>query len=272
LIPIALAILLTFILAPIVTVLRRRGLARTLSVVLTVVLTFALLGGIGTMLAIELRSLANELPQYRQNIRKKISDVRLARKGGPIGKVQDTVREVVDEIKKEDSTATNASPAVPVVVTGSKVPDPTGAPLFGPLLEPLASAGLVLALVIFMQLRREDLRDRLLRLAGYGRLAATTKAIDEAGKRVSKYLLRQCVLNTGFGVGVGVGLFFIGLPYAVLWGFLAAVARFIPYVGPVVAALAPTLMSLAFFDSWATPLLVLAFVVGLERKRQVKGI
>src|SRR6185369_10568091 len=121
--------------------------------------------------------------------------------------------------------------------------------LIGPLLEPLASAGLVIVLVIFMLLRREDLRDRLLRLAGYGRLAATTKAIDDAAKRVTRYLFRQCLLNAGFGAGVGVGLYFIGLPYAMLWGFLAAVLRFVPYIGAWLAAAGPILMSLAVFDN-----------------------
>jgi len=263
LIPIALAVLLTFILAPVVTLLRRRGVGRTLSVVLTVLFTFAFLGGIGAMITIEFRSLANELPKYRQNIKNKISDVRLAGKGGPIEKVQETVKDVLNEIKKDDQALTKATAAVPVVVTGGKVSDP-GMPMLGPLLEPLASAGLVVVLVIFMLLRREDLRDRLLRLAGYGRLAATTKAIDEAGKRVTKYLLRQSLLNAGFGVGIGVGLYLIGLPYAILWGFLATVGRFIPYVGPWLAALAPILMSLAVFDSWTAPLLVLALVAGLE--------
>ncbi len=263
LIPLALAVLLSFILAPVVTLLRRRGLGRTLSVVLTVVFTFALLGAIGAMITIEFRSLANDLPKYRQNIRKKISDVRLAGKGGSIEKVQETVKDVINEIKKEDPAAPKLATAVPVVVTGNKATE-TSMPVLGPLLEPLASGGLVVVLVIFMLLRREDLRDRLLRLAGYGRLAATTKAIDEAGKRVTKYLLRQSLLNASFGVGIGLGLYLIGLPYAILWGFLAAVARFIPYVGPWLGASAPILLGLAVFDGWTAPLLIIGLVSVLE--------
>ena len=264
LIPIALAVLLTFILAPIVTGLRRKGLGRTASVLVTVILTFVLLAGIGAMILVEFRSLANELPNYRHNIRKKVSDFRLATKGGSLEKVQNTVKEVIEDIKRDDPKATNGPPAVPVVVTEGKTAEAPGLSFLGPLMEPLASAGLVVVLVIFMLLRREDLRDRLLRLAGYGRLAATTKAIDEAGKLVSKYLLRQCLLNVIFGTGLGIGLFFIGVPYAVLWGFLAFAARFIPYVGPLLGAVAPALLSLAVFNTWTPPLLVIALVVGWE--------
>ena len=264
LIPVALAILLTFILAPIVAGLRRRGLGRTSSVIVTVVLAFALLGGTGAVILIEFRSLANELPAYRQNILKKISDVRIASKGGAIERVQETVKEIMAEIDKGEPDAAKDSEAVPVVIRGGQAAPQAGAAIVGSLLEPLASVGLVIVLVIFMLLRREDLRDRLLRLAGYGRLAATTKAIDEAGKQVSKYLLRQFLLNAGFGVGIGVGLSFIGLPYAILWGFLAAVARFIPYVGPWLGALGPIVMSLAVFDGWSAPVLVIALVIGLE--------
>jgi len=264
LIPVALAILLTFILAPIVAGLRRRGLGRTSSVIVTVVLAFALLGGTGAVILIEFRTLANELPAYRQNILKKISDVRIASKGGAIEKIQETIKDITAEINKEEPATARDSEAVPVVITGGQPARQTGAAIVGPLLEPLASTALVIVLVIFMLLRREDLRDRLLRLAGYGRLAATTKAIDEAGKQVSKYLLRQFLLNAGFGIGIGVGLSFIGLPYAILWGFLAAVARFIPYVGPWLGALAPILMSLAVFDGWTAPALVIALVIALE--------
>jgi predicted PurR-regulated permease PerM len=264
LIPIALAVLLTFILAPIVTGLRRKGLGRTPSVLVTVILTFVFLAGIGAMIFVEFRSLANELPNYRQNIRKKVADLRLATKGGSLEKVQNTVKEVLQDIKREDLKTTNAPPAVPVVVTEERTAQAPGLSFLGPLVEPLASAGLVIVLVIFMLLRREDLRDRLLRLAGYGRLAATTKAIDEAGKLVSRYLLRQCLLNAIFGTGLGIGLFFIGLPYAMLWGFLAFAARFIPYVGPLLGGVAPALLSLAVFHTWTPPLLVIALVVGWE--------
>jgi predicted PurR-regulated permease PerM len=261
LIPIALAILLTFILAPIITFLGRLKMGRTSSVVLIVILTFVLLGAIGTMITSEFRSLGDELPNYRQNIRKKISDLRLASKGGPLEKLQEMVKEVIDEIKKEEPTEeAGQAAAIPVVVTREQ---PAGNVL-GLLMERLASAGLVIVLVIFMLLRREDLRDRLLRLAGYSHMAATTKAIDEAGKRISKYLFRQFLVNTGYGVAVGAGLYFIDLPYALLWGFFAGLTRFIPYIGSWLGALGPMLMSLTVFDGWSEPLLVIGLIAGLE--------
>lgn len=267
LIPIALAILLTFILAPIVMALQRRGLGRTLSVALTVALTFALLGGIGTIIVVEFRSLANELPAYRQNIRDKISDIKFVSQSTAIERLQQTVKDVMLELNKEDesTSSTNATPrSVPVVITGNQPAQPLNLPFITALLEPLGSLALVIVLVVFMLLRREDLRDRLLRLMGYDRLTVTTKAIDETGRHVSKYLLRQFMLNAGFGAGITGGLFLIGLPYAVLCGFIAGVARFIPYVGPWIGAIPPIFLSLAVFDHWTGPLLVIALVSVLE--------
>jgi hypothetical protein len=132
------------------------------------------------------------------------------------------------------------------------------------LLEPLATAALVLVLVVFMLIERGDLRNRLIRLVGYGRLTLTTRALDEAGQRISRYLFMQSIVNGSFGIVVGFGLFLIGLPYALLWGFLAAILRFIPYVGPVVAALFPSAFSLAEFSGWGQPLLVIGLIVVLE--------
>jgi hypothetical protein len=123
---------------------------------------------------------------------------------------------------------------------------------------------LIFILVVFMLIRRENLRNRLIRLLGYGRLTITTKAIEEAGRRMSRYLLTQALLNTSFGIAVAVALFFIGLPYALLWGFLAALLRFIPYVGATLAATLPTILALAVFDGWSWPLLVLGVILGLE--------
>jgi predicted PurR-regulated permease PerM len=111
------------------------------------------------------------------------------------------------------------------------------------LFAPAVTTGLVIMLIIFMLLRRDDLQDRLLQLAGYSRLAVTSKAIDQAGKQVSRYLLRQFLVNTGFGLSVGTGLWLIGLPYSLLWGFFARVARFVPYLGSILGGACPMLMS-----------------------------
>ncbi len=266
LIPIAMAVLATFILSPIVTLLRRKGLGRTPSVMITMGLVFALVAGIGTVLFVQLRALATELPAYRQNILQKIADLRIASRGGAIENLQQMAREVLDELNKEGEQAVTPAAeagAVPVVIKASEAGETLPVSLAA-LLQPLATLGLVIVLSIFMLLRREELRDRIVRLAGYGRLVATTRAIDAAGRQVSRYLLRHSLLNAGFGVCVGTGLFLIGLPYAALWGFLAGVARFIPYVGPWIGAAAPILVSLAVFDNWTTPVLIMALVIGLE--------
>lgn len=128
----------------------------------------------------------------------------------------------------------------------------------------LTSAGLVILLVVFMLIRRQELRTRLIRLCGHGRLTVTTKALDEAGSLITRYLLMQTVLNACFGLAMGLGLFLIGLPYALLWGFLAALLRFIPYLGAWIAATVPILIAFAVFDGWMKLGLVLGLVVGVE--------
>ncbi len=134
----------------------------------------------------------------------------------------------------------------------------------GPLLAPLSTAGLVVVLVIFMLLEREELRNRLIRLFGHGRLVVTTKAFDEAGRRVSRYLLVQSFVNLLYAIGVAIGLFFLGVPYASLWAALAGALRFITYVGPFVGAAIPTVVALAVLEGWTRPFLVFGLFVGIE--------
>jgi hypothetical protein len=136
--------------------------------------------------------------------------------------------------------------------------------MIAPVLGPLGTAALVLLLVIFMLLEREDLRNRLIRLVGQGRISATTRAMDDAGGRVARYLLMQLVVNVTYGIPVAIGLYFIGVPNAILWGGFAAVLRFIPYVGPWIAAAIPILLSLAVSSSWWTPVLTIGLFVVLE--------
>src|SRR5262249_5656666 len=123
--------------------------------------------------------------------------------------------------------------------------------------ESFGTAAIVFVLVIFMLLEREDLRNRFLRLSGYKRLAATTRALDEAGQRITRYLQMQTLLNTSLGLGIAIGLLLIGVPYALLWGFLAAVLRFIPYVGPWLAGLGLAAFCLAAFAEWWPSLVVI---------------
>jgi predicted PurR-regulated permease PerM len=265
LIPVALAILLTFFLSPVAGAVERITLRRLPSVILVVVLTFFLLGGIGWIITLQFGSLANELPQYTRNIRQKIADVRGAGKGGALEKVQKTVEDVKSEIEKGDGPTTAKDQRTPVVVQPLQSfvfwPVPSAV---GPMLERFASAGLVIVLVIFMLIQREDLRNRLIRLVGYGRLTATTRALEEAGQRISRYLLMQTIINSSYGLAIGFALYLIGVPYAVLWGFLAAVLRFIPYVGPFAAAILPSVLSLAVFNGWLWPIVVVGLFLALE--------
>jgi len=259
-VPIALAVLLTFLLTPVVVPLQRR-IGRVAAVLLVVVATFTVLGLLGWATTRQLGLVIQELPAYRQNIRQKILDVRHAGDGS-VGAVQ----EAIEDIRKEIEPVTPAAPpAQPVVVQDEKVSGLWRFPAaLGPVLQPLATAGLVVVLVIFMLLERQDLRDRLIRLLGHGHLTGTTRAFDEAGQRVSRYLLTQSLVNLTYGVGVGVGLWAIGVPYPVLWGFLGTVLRFIPYVGPWVAAVAPLLVALAVLEGWTRPFMVAGLFVGLE--------
>ena len=213
LIPLALAVLLTFLLSPVVGSLQRRGLGRVPSVLVTVLLALSILGGIGWTLTRQLVTLADELPRYSLNIHRRIADLRGASKGGSVEKVQKAVEDVVGEIQKTDTPGATRQKPVAVVL------EPPSILVHLPnLLQALASAGLVTVLMIFMLLERRELRDRVILLIGYRRMTATTRALDEAGARISRYLLMQSIINGSFGLAVGLGLFLIGVPYAVTWG------------------------------------------------------
>ncbi len=263
LVPIAIAILLTFVLSPIVRALERLGLGRILAVAIGTILALAILFGAGWFVARQIGDLANELPQYRRNIRAKIADLRNFKKGGALEKVEETVEDVKSELNK--SKPTQGEPPREVVVSAEEESAFWPIPLAtGPMVERLAAVGLALVLVVFMLIQREELRNRLIRVLGYSRLTVTTKALEEAGYRISRYLLAQLLLNSGFGIAVAAVLSLIGVPYAVLWGFMAIVLRFIPYVGPWLAAIMPTALSLAHFPGWTIPLLVIGAFIVLE--------
>ncbi len=259
LIPLAITLLLTFLLSPVVGTLERRGLRHVPAVLVTVVLTFSLLGVIGWTFTRQLVTLADELPRYRTNIQAKIADLRGASKGGSVEKMQKTVEDVVDEIQKTDEPGPPRDKPIAVIVEA-----PSLLAHLPNLVQAVASAGVVTLLVIFMLLERRELRDRVILLIGYRRMTATTRALDEAGERITRYLLMQSIIHGSFGVAVGLGLFLIGVPYAIIWGFLAAALRFIPYVGSVIAALLPLVLSLAVFPGWLQPALVIALFIMLE--------
>jgi predicted PurR-regulated permease PerM len=260
LIPIALAMLMTFLLAPLVSRLQRWGIKRGVSVSIVVVLTIVLLGGTLLLALIQLRNLAEELPHYRANIRQKIGDLRKFQKDQALEQFKDVIGEVRGELSKDDN-----SPQPPPSAAAEPAYGVAGQPFFWESLkQPLASAGLVLLLLIYMLAQREELRNRLIGVFGYSNLTITTHALEEIGQRITQYLLTQLAINSSFGVLIAIALAVIDLPYAFLWGFLATLLIFVPVIGFWVAAALPTVLSLAVFTSWVYPLFVLGLFLALK--------
>jgi predicted PurR-regulated permease PerM len=272
-IPFALAILLSFALSPLVNWLRRLRLPRIAAVLIAVAVAIILTGGIGFVVGRQLVQLADNLPAYRTTITQKIRSLQQSSSGGGVvEKVTTTIeglgKEISGEGKPEEKPAetsgrlSGGTSQEPVTV---RLEPPRPRPLeviqsiIGPLLAPLATAGLVVIFVIFVLLEREDLRDRFIKLAGAGDLHKTTQALNDAAARVSRYLLMQLVVNSTYGIPIGIALYFIGVPNAVLWGLLAAVLRFIPYLGPFLAALFPIALAIAVDPGWT----MLLWVFGL---------
>jgi predicted PurR-regulated permease PerM len=263
-IPIALAMLLTFVLSPIVERLQRWWVPRVVAVVVTVAFAFSVLGGLGWLLVSQVTTLADDLPQYKNNITGKIRQVRRAGKSHSLEKAQSTVKEVIGELQKDGAAPAKKPPQAVVV----EKPPPAGLDglraTLGPIADVLGTVGLVVVLVIFMLIERQRLLERIIRLGGTARVTLTTKILTDAAERIGHYLQAQSLINTGFGAAIGFGLFLIGAPYALLFGVLAAVLRFVPYVGAWVAAGSAALMSLAVFDGWREPVMVLVLFALVE--------
>ena len=262
LIPLAVAGLLTFLLSPVVRFFESR-LPRIAAVILVVALTFSILGVLAWALALQAASLSEDIPTYRDHLKEKIAEIRGASRGTVIERVQSATKEVVEELQKNDTDDKRVKPPdnrVPIIV---KPPAPTLWQLPA-VMDALGNVGFVLFLVIFMLMDRLKLRDRLIRVVGFGRMATTTKAMDEAAQRITDYLTRQTLVNGTFGLGVALGALAVGLPHAFVWGTLAAVLRFIPYLGPWAAALIVSVVGLAVFDGWLRPALVMGLFVLLE--------
>jgi predicted PurR-regulated permease PerM len=262
LIPFALAVLLTFLLSPAVSYLQQLRLSRGAAVALVIVLAFCLIGGVGWIVTSQVKTLAAELPKYRHNITEKVRYVRSMGKGGVLENVQETVKDVQNEFEKDERAAKAGKPVPPPDQTSATTTSPSFD--WGSLVKMIGSAALVLGLVIFMLAQREELRNRLIRVIGYAHLAVTTRALDDAGRRISNYLLMQIAINGCFGLVVAVGLFLIGLPYAFLWGFLAVPLLFIPVIGFWTAAALPTILSLAVFREWWWPVVIVGLFFGLK--------
>ena len=274
-IPVALAVFLTFLLAPLITALQRRGLRRLPSVILVVTLAAAVLGGVVWLVTAEVTSLAGEVPKYTDNILVKVKWLRHLGQGSVTSRLEKMIRDITgewnlapanQEAEDRDKPAVAASEKPTTVVLEPESPTwLTRMPaLLTSLLETLGGLALALVLVVFMLLKREDLRNRLIRLVSQGQITVMTKALDDAGQRISRFLLMQLIVNATVGLSVGIGLLALGVQYAFLWGFLAAVFRYIPYIGVWIAALPPILLSLAMFEGWAKPLLVVGLFLTIE--------
>ncbi len=276
--PLALAILISFLLAPLIDALERLRLGRIFSVICAALLTFGALGFLAYLLAGQVLDLATELPKYKANLKAKIEWMHPAG-GGTLDKAKDTIKELSEEIKKEPEEKSEAtSTSVPAPAPKPKKADPVPVEMVPSdegtlglaqrflerLLRPLGTAAVVIVFVIFMSIEREDLRDRFVHLIGRGHLRTTTQAIDEAANRVSRYLGAQLLVNLTYGVPIGLGLWVLGIPNAFLWGVMATVLRFVPYLGPWIAASFPVALSLALEAGWTLPLMTVGLFVVVE--------
>jgi predicted PurR-regulated permease PerM len=271
-IPFAFALALSFILTPPATWLQRIHLGRVPSVAIVMAAVVASTAGVGWMVANQLVDVADHLPSYSENIHNKIQAFR-APATGVLGRVEKSVAAIGKELAAGDppgqakgrrAPTTAANPLPVEVVTPEPSPLAYLQELTSPFLAPIGMLGFVLILTVFILIKREDLRNRLLRLVGVGQLNATTQALDDATQRISRYLVLQFAVNGLMGAAIAGGLFAMGVPYAALWGVIAGLLRLVPYVGILCAAVPPFALALAVFDGWVQPALVLLLFFVLE--------
>ena len=269
--PLAIATLLALILTPVILRLRRWGLGKASSVLLTVFVTIAGLGMLGYTMSKQIADLADDLPRYEANLREKARALPFL-SAGALDEASGTLEQLQKEIAELDQTsgpATQPSPPgekpllVEVRERQRSIFDSYRA-LVGPLISPLATTGLVILFLIFILLQREDIRDRVLRLAGTRDLQRSTLAMNDAGARLSQFFLMQAALNASFGVIIGIGLWVIGVPSPALWGILAGLMRFVPFIGSFIAAAFPVALAAAIDPGWTMVLATVALFLGLE--------
>jgi len=278
-VPITLAILLSFLLAPAVRWLRRLRVGRVTAVGFTAMLAFMAIAGFAAVVVGEISSLAQQLPEYRYNLQTKIRSLPgMVPGGGVYRRATEMFRELSTELSRVGTqgaaesprSATGAPEPQPVKPMPVQVVEAEPGPLqivesiIGPLLQPMAAGGLVIVFVIMILLEREDLRDRLLRLAGRRDLHRTTEAMNDAAQRISRYLLSQLVVNISCGLPIGIGLTLIGIPNAALWGILVVLLRFIPYLGIVIAAAFPLALAIAVDPGWMLLVWTALLIVCIE--------
>jgi predicted PurR-regulated permease PerM len=264
--PLVIAGLLAFILTPVIRRLRTWGLWRTPAVILTVLGALAVLAAVSTTIVVQITQLADDLPRYQTTLSEKVRALGGGTfTSGALEKASKSLKELEQEISRPKDTPDVKAKPLPVEV---HQPEPRGLAaiiaIVKPLVAPLATSGLVLLFLVFILLQREDIRDRFLRLAGSADLQRTTIALDDAAHRLSRFFLAQTLLNVGFGTVIGIGLWVIGIPNPVLWGILAAVMRFVPYIGGFIAAFFPVLLATAIDPGWTMVLLTVALFAVLE--------
>ena len=269
--PLALAILLTLLLAPAVRHLRGWGLPRVIAVALVVAFACTIFLGVGAFVGQQMTQLAQKLPEYQLTIERKIRTARDAASGGTLQRISNFLRTVNQEIRKNDDRGSEGAQApeqvAPVPV---QVQEPGPAPtqviqrVLRPLIEPLTTIGLVIIFVTFFLLQRQDLRNRLIKLAGSHDLQRTTEALDDGARRLSRYFLAQTSLNVLFGIVIGTGLIFIGLPNPVLFGIMAMLLRFVPYIGAFIAAAFPVALAVAVDPGWTMALMTIGLFLVVE--------
>jgi len=272
LIPITLAILLSFLLAPIVELLRRARLGRVPAVLLAVIMALSVILGVGGAIGSQVAQLATNIPQYAVTIEKKVDTVRAY----TVGRIASLVgrlghQDAPLDIPPGTRPSTASSPAG---ITPQAAPSGTAESAasslalaeryLSPALSPLVTMGIVFVVAIFILLQREDLRDRLIRLFGATDLHRTTAALDDAARRLSRYFLTQLAINATFGLVIGIGLYFIGVPNPVLWGMLSALLRFVPYIGSFIAAGLPIALAAAVEPGWSMAIWTAALYVVVE--------
>ena len=266
LIPLALALTLNFLLTPMVMWLQKLSMRRVPAVALVMLISVAAVGGMGWVVANQLLEVANDLPKYRLNIHNKIDALHSA-PDSVLGRAAESVNEIGKEISEPEPTPATPPAAGPLPVQVVAAPAnglQYAREVLGPLLKPLATTGMVLIFTVFILIKQEDLRNRFLRLVGVAQLNAMTLALDDAARRISRYLVMQFLVNACYGVCFGLGLYLIGIPNAILWGVIAGLLRIVPYAGVLTATAFPVLLALAVFNGWGPPVLVVLLFAVLE--------
>jgi predicted PurR-regulated permease PerM len=267
LVPLTLAVLLSFLLSPVCDWLERRGLGRIPAVMVTALMGSIVLGGAVWMAVIQVTDLAPKVPEYEKNLKAKLHSTN-ARVSAVLSKFSETAQGMSENLPQLESEqapqGTNEWPYSVRVISSPASPLQVFGGVFGNLLEVLGSTGMVVVVVVFFLIRRDDLRDRFIQLVGQGHVTLTTRMLEDAGTRVAHYLAMQFLINVIYGAAVGLGLYWIGVPNAILWGILATTLRFIPYFGPWIAAAMPIGLSMAISRSWLEPGLAIGLFVVLE--------